>query len=323
MPADSEPPVSIGSISNVRVASGHWRLPALMQTFNPRSEGLDARTYTKRGSIDIWTGCNAHPRRQQLLERASTMQFDLDITNKISQSRTEAELSDALATAANTIGTPYFAAMVFFDASHGAAVRCIDAMPPGYWQKINEVDEGSVDPVMQHCRTSQTPIYWDRETYERAGCLDQWKVIHSAGLSHGVCMALHLAPGRHFLLSFDWPAAMADRLPDEAFRRRACLLLQACAVHAEPVTFVLWSDPDELPQSPVRGLTPRERIVLLLISRGHPDKAIARHLNISVPTVRKHMSTAVRKLNARNRVDAAFKALRLGLTRFSGGPSTT
>ena len=53
------------------------------------------------------------------------------------------------------------------------------------------------------------------------------------------------------------------------------------------------------------ALTPREREVRALVSRGMPDKKIAAALNISVKTVEKHVGAALRKTGARNRTELA------------------
>lgn len=52
-------------------------------------------------------------------------------------------------------------------------------------------------------------------------------------------------------------------------------------------------------------LTPRERDVLALSTRGESVEGIARTLRLTNGTVRNHLSIAIQKLNARNRVEAA------------------
>ncbi len=52
-------------------------------------------------------------------------------------------------------------------------------------------------------------------------------------------------------------------------------------------------------------LTPRERDVLALSTRGESVEAIARALHLTNGTVRNHLSIAIQKLNARNRTEAA------------------
>ena len=52
-------------------------------------------------------------------------------------------------------------------------------------------------------------------------------------------------------------------------------------------------------------LTPRERDVLAMSTRGASVEEIARTLHLTTGTVRNHLSIAIQKLNARNRVEAA------------------
>jgi DNA-binding NarL/FixJ family response regulator len=61
------------------------------------------------------------------------------------------------------------------------------------------------------------------------------------------------------------------------------------------------------------GLSAREIDVLQLINRGSSNRAIATHLFISVSTVKTHVSSILRKLNAENRVQALSIARERGL----------
>ena len=55
-------------------------------------------------------------------------------------------------------------------------------------------------------------------------------------------------------------------------------------------------------------LTPRELEVLAALTEGMTNKAIARHLNISLHTVKFHLESLFRKLGARTRTEAVAKA---------------
>lgn len=55
----------------------------------------------------------------------------------------------------------------------------------------------------------------------------------------------------------------------------------------------------------VAGLTARERLVLAEMCRGHPNKVIARVLNISENTAKMHVRRILAKLRVRNRTEAA------------------
>lgn len=61
------------------------------------------------------------------------------------------------------------------------------------------------------------------------------------------------------------------------------------------------------------GLTERERDVLRLAEDGVPNAEIAQRLHLAEGTVRNHVSSAITKLHARNRTEAATTARTAGL----------
>lgn len=62
------------------------------------------------------------------------------------------------------------------------------------------------------------------------------------------------------------------------------------------------------------GLTRRQREVLALIIKGHPNKEIARALNISVTTVRTHATAIFKTLHVTNRTQAGHVAAQRGFS---------
>ena len=60
-------------------------------------------------------------------------------------------------------------------------------------------------------------------------------------------------------------------------------------------------------------LTPREQAVLRLVAQGQTNRAIARTLNVSVGTVKLHVSQIIAKLGVSDRTQAAVRAVELGL----------
>ena len=69
-------------------------------------------------------------------------------------------------------------------------------------------------------------------------------------------------------------------------------------------------------QSPIDslGLTPRQTEVLALLLKGHPNKLIARELNVSVETVKDHVAAVLRALNVSTRTQAV-----LAVSQMQGG----
>lgn len=60
-------------------------------------------------------------------------------------------------------------------------------------------------------------------------------------------------------------------------------------------------------------LTSRQIEVLELMTRGLPNKSIARTLNVAEGTIKLHVAAILRSLGARNRTEAAIQASKLGL----------
>jgi DNA-binding NarL/FixJ family response regulator len=72
----------------------------------------------------------------------------------------------------------------------------------------------------------------------------------------------------------------------------------------------------DAPQPPAKvlaslGLTPRQTEVLGLLLQGQPNKLIARHLNLSVETVKDHVAAVLRSLNVNSRTQAVVAVSRL------------
>ena len=74
--------------------------------------------------------------------------------------------------------------------------------------------------------------------------------------------------------------------------------------HLDEDDFGCEEEAPALPRSDTR-LTLRQREVLGLLREGHPNKVIARRLNMSEVTVKSHLSQVFRKLGVQNRVQAA------------------
>lgn len=60
-------------------------------------------------------------------------------------------------------------------------------------------------------------------------------------------------------------------------------------------------------------LSPREQQVLVLVSKGHPNKEIAFQLSISPKTVQFHLKSLFTKLEVGSRTEAVTVAIKLGL----------
>ena len=84
------------------------------------------------------------------------------------------------------------------------------------------------------------------------------------------------------------------------------------------LTRIVQGQPAEKPKpqdtpSPISSLTPRELEILTHLAEGESNKVIARNLGISDGTVKLHVKSILRKLNASSRVEAAVMAVQQGL----------
>lgn len=67
------------------------------------------------------------------------------------------------------------------------------------------------------------------------------------------------------------------------------------------------------PPTPGEVLTDQEIAVLRLVASGYSNREISEFLNISVDTVKRHVSVVIRKLGARSRVHAALLGAQAGI----------
>jgi len=79
-----------------------------------------------------------------------------------------------------------------------------------------------------------------------------------------------------------------------------------------PIDFMKAQE-EEAPHAMAEGLTKREQEVLKGLTEGKSNKAIARDLDLTEPTIKLHMKTLFRKLEVNNRTQAAIVARDAGL----------
>ena len=70
------------------------------------------------------------------------------------------------------------------------------------------------------------------------------------------------------------------------------------------------------PEGDMERLTAREREVLKLAAVGYSNKDIAKELNITQDTVKKHMQSILGKLHASSRIHAVIQATRAGIIKY-------
>ncbi len=80
-----------------------------------------------------------------------------------------------------------------------------------------------------------------------------------------------------------------------------------------PVAFMTAEEPEAETNALAKGLSPRELEVLSGLCRGLANKEIARELDLQEVTIKLHVKTLCRKLDAKNRTHAAMIAKEAGL----------
>jgi DNA-binding NarL/FixJ family response regulator len=119
------------------------------------------------------------------------------------------------------------------------------------------------------------------------------------------------AGARGFLLKDAGPALLTQAIHAAALGDA----LIAPSVTARLLASFARTDPGEQPQPPIEPLTNREEAVLDSVARGRTNSEIADDLHISISTVKTHLASLMRKLDARNRVEIAMWAYETGLIK--------
>ena len=186
----------------------------------------------------------------------------------------------------------------------------VDNAPEAYRQCIDDAARGRADPVMQHCKYNSVPIIWDQDTYVRRGQGPLWESQALHGYRTGVCLALHLPEGRHFLFGVDRDQAMPR---DPATVTRMVADVQLFAVHAQDAAQRIMLPPSAQHEPP--SLTPRMLEALRWTMAGRTAWEVGKEMGISERTAVWHIARAMEKLGCNSKHQAVWKAVRLGLIR--------
>lgn len=229
----------------------------------------------------------------------------------VMEARTEREFRDEIVRFSHRLGFETVSAITVID--HPMATPefiAVDNAPAAYRDVLNNLSLARTDPVMQHCKSQSVPIIWNQDTYTTRGLGDKWEEQASFGYRTGVCLALHMPEGRHFVLGVDREQAM-PKDPIEVTRMVADL--QLFAVHAQDAALRILVPSAVQPERP--ALTPRELESLRWTMEGKTAWEVGEALGISERTAVLHINNAMHKLGCANKHLAVLKALRLGLIR--------
>lgn len=227
------------------------------------------------------------------------------------EARTRDEFRGEISRFTEALEFETFSAITVVDHAIGKSeFIAIDNCPPGFNEALNDPKLGRIDPVMQHCKRHSVPIVWDRQTYVRHDATDLWETQARFGYRTGICLALHLPEGRHFVLGVDRDQALPS---DTTELTRLVADLQLFAVHALDAAMRVLLPPEQQLDAP--KLTPRELECLRWTMEGKTAWEVGAILSITERTAVLHINNAMHKLGSHNKHQAVLKALRLGLIR--------
>jgi DNA-binding CsgD family transcriptional regulator len=229
----------------------------------------------------------------------------------VMEARNEREFRDEIVRFSRQLGFETVSAITVIDHPlSDPEFIAIDNAPSACSEVFDDSSRGRRDPVMQHCRNQSVPIIWNQDTYTTKGLGEMWEEQARFGYRNGVCLALHMPEGRHFVLGVDREQAL-PRDPIEVTRMVADL--QLFAVHAQDAALRILVPATAQPERP--ALTPRELESLRWTMDGKTAWEVGDTLGISERTAVLHVNNAMHKLSCANKHQAVLKALRLGLIR--------
>lgn len=191
-----------------------------------------------------------------------------------------------------------------------AEFAVVDNAPAAFSETLDDPEGWRLDPVLQHCKRHSVPIIWDQSTYVSAGQADKWEAQARFGYRTGICLALHMPEGRHFMIGVDRDQALPK---DPIEITRLVANLQLFAVHAQDTAMRVLVPQHLQPERP--SLTPRELDSLRWTMEGKTAWEVGSIMGIAERTAVLHVSNAMHKLGCNNKHQAVLKALRLGLLR--------
>ena len=165
------------------------------------------------------------------------------------------------------------------------------------------------------------------------GCVADVEAMIEDGIAPDLILLDYRMPGMHDLMGLDRLRVLVPGVPLALISGTAGSAVGLAARERGAVGFLPKTlTPDEMtdaiglllaggsyiPPGPEDGqpdamLTRREFDVLRGVANGQSNKEIARSLNLSEVTIKLHVKTMCRKLDARNRTHAAMLALEMGL----------
>jgi DNA-binding CsgD family transcriptional regulator len=177
--------------------------------------------------------------------------------------------------------------------------------PIGYADEYRNSEWDKIDPIVQHIHTARHPFRWN-DLCAHAGITDKQKVfLHQCrelGVHSGVTIPLH-GPGTEVdLISLSLRDEKADAVDK---------LGMLYAISAQ--YWLKFNEFNEPPPPKEMHLTAKELECLRWCKEGKTNWEIGEITSTSEKTVEFHLSNAIRKLGACNRITAVVIGIRCGL----------
>jgi DNA-binding CsgD family transcriptional regulator len=180
-----------------------------------------------------------------------------------------------------------------------------DRLPVGYLDHYTAFDWEKIDPILQHAQSARLPFRWSdlvgrvHLTNRQRAFLNESREL---GVHSGVTLPLH-GPGTEVdvisLSMRDHPGLVNDRLK---------------TLHAASVQYWLrFGELNDRPRRTVPRLTEKELECLRWCKEGKTNWEIGEITSTSEKTVEFHLSNAIRKLGACNRLTAVVIGIQCGL----------
>ncbi|MBK1795945.1 LuxR family transcriptional regulator [Devosia sp. WQ 349] len=158
-----------------------------------------------------------------------------------------------------------------------------------------------IDPVVQHCFSTNLPFDWREAPLDRSP--ESGQVLYDFkvhGIAYGYCVPIQLASGVQGFASFGGPKDSVDSAGQ--------IQLHLLALHVYAQIRKLNVSRHQLPKR--RAITQREAEVLKWAALGKTAAEIADITALSVRTVNQHCENAQRRLGTHNRIHTVVEAIR-------------
>jgi DNA-binding CsgD family transcriptional regulator len=208
------------------------------------------------------------------------------------------------------LGFSTFGAMVVTD--HSPTFRefpVVNNAPEDYRETFGDKRHTLIDPVLQHCKHSSSPLVWDKSNYSDSLTKPLWEGQEPFGYRSGLAVGMHFARGKHFVFGANWGHDRCERVPH--FKSIAEDLLDF-AQHAQAAAFELTLPARLDPQSP-HAMAHAELEALRWTMDGMNSCEIADRMRISERHVTLLLRRTRQKLACSSNYESGLRAIRLGL----------